>query len=110
MAKAGGVLWQDAHGNRYSFQVDKLGVTYRPRPGVFIIARQVTSGWEPLFIGECASFEVQLNHNLTRLPQWDCILHAGPTHIFTLHVPDNPKLRQRIEASLRRAHPTPCNR
>jgi hypothetical protein len=42
-------------GTVHAFEVNALGVAYRPIPGVYIFMRPTLGQWEPLYVGEPAT-------------------------------------------------------
>jgi hypothetical protein len=104
------VVWTGESGIKYEFELDPVGVTYKPRPGVYIFCRVARLGfWRPIYIGQTASFYRRLTECLEAHHKFDDIRAAGATHLCTLHVTRGLTARLRIETDLRHFYQTPCN-
>jgi len=98
-------------GRTYEFQIDQIGTGYHSRPGVYIFMHKAPNGkWDVDYIGQTRDFDRRLNTELRLHHRWQSICTARSTHIGTLHVPNDPKLRLTIETDLIRGYEPPCNR
>ena|SRR5215831_7791024 len=104
------IHWTGASGTRYEFQLDLIGVVYKPIPGVYIFCKPGAGGFfDAIYIGETDHFWRRLTDELWSHHRWECIRARGATHISTLHVPGNAAARLAMETDLRRHQNPPCN-
>lgn len=104
------VTWTGFEGRQYQFQLDAIGMAYKPRGGVYIFCRQEAPGqWRALYVGETADFDERLNTGLARHEGARRAMQMGATHICTLHVPAPETHRLSIETELRAALQPPAN-
>jgi excinuclease UvrABC nuclease subunit len=87
-----------------------IGTTYPRTPGVYIFTAEAGDGrWLPIYVGECDDLHHRLTLMLRHHQQWRSIIHAGATHICSLHVRGGKAVRLAIETELRRTLEPPCN-
>lgn len=104
------ISWTGASGTRYEFQLDGIGVIYRPIPGVYIFAKRLENAfYGAVYVGETDNFHRRLSDELQRHHALNAIRLQGAMHICTLHVVGDRANRLYIETDLRTALKPPCN-
>jgi hypothetical protein len=105
------VHWRGASGTIYEFQIDPIGVIYKPISGVYIFCRELGGGsFGAIYVGETDNFNRRLSNDLRSHHALQAIRTHGATHISTLHVAGDSANRLRIETDLRQSLNAPCNK
>jgi hypothetical protein len=96
----------------YEFQLDQIGITYLPIPGVYIFCRLVgiSNTYSSLYVGETDNLWRRLTNELRAHHCWDAVRLHGATHISTLRVDGGLTKRLEIETDLRHSLNPPCNK
>lgn len=105
------IHWSGASGTRYEFQLDAIGVTYRPLQGVYIFCRHLGNGsYLASYVGETDNFLRRLTNELQAHHAFQAIRLHGATHISTLYIAGDRANRLYVETDLRNALNPPCNK
>ena len=74
--------WTGQSGRNYEFEIFPLTATFRPLPGVYIYAKELSDGdWSPIYISQTRDLHQRLEGHVTLQ---DAIEH-GATHIHVHH-------------------------
>ena len=78
--------WRSGSGVRYPHDILPMDGDFPVAPGNYILAREMPTGWVPLYIGEAGNLKETLS-GLVRHEKYPCAMRGGTTHI---HLHTNP--------------------
>ena len=89
---------------RLEFEVLDYRVTWHDKPGIYIFARPISTGWSAQYVGQTDSFRDRIpNH-----PRWQGAVRRGATHVHARVVTQSTK-RDTLERDLIAALEPPMN-
>jgi hypothetical protein len=98
--------WKGKSGTEYTFNVYQMDGKWNPVPGVYIFSVVENGYWQPIYIGQCVSFQERIS---SAHHKWSDALRRGATHVHAMHCDLGEAARRSIEADLLARHTTPCN-
>lgn len=105
-AQSSSYSWSGLSGKEYQFQIYPLGAIFRPLPGIYIYARQLSDGdWSPVYISQTRDLHQRLEGHVTLQ---DAIAN-GATHLHAHYCIAGPSARCTEEQDLIRRWQPLCN-
>ena len=101
--------WRTARSANYPHTIVPFTGDLPDHPGNYILAKEVPSGWIPLYIGQTASLKRGLSH-LFQHESYPCAIQNGATHIHFYVNQKGEASRRAIEQALVKRYQPDCNR
>lgn len=99
------VIWPGLTGNRYVYEVYRIGTPFKSVPGNYIFARWDGGRWTNLYTGETGD----LSERFTNHHKEPCVLSRGATHLHVHQSSTNAATRRAEEGDIIKRHRPPCN-
>ena len=101
--------WRTARRANYTHIIAPFAGDLPDHPGNYVLAKEVPSGWIPVYIGQTASLKRELSHFFQH-ESYPCAIQNGATHIhFYVNQGGEASRRATQQALVKRYRPS-CNR
>ena len=100
------IIWPGASGKQYRYWIYPIGTSFKDSPGNYIFAKETSSGWTPIYIGETDSLKDRLS-NHEKMP---CVKRHGGTHVHVHTSSSDEQTRRAEESDLLAKWDPPCNK